>query len=80
MRQKRLIGRSKMKIFVLALVVNITLGTLSAKYAIEFWMTHLNGSTFELRWGAAIVLGLIFGEVFIPIALVTLIVSIWSLR
>ncbi|HEX6972094.1 MAG TPA: hypothetical protein VF234_07730 [Limnochordia bacterium] len=60
---------------LLVLLLNASVGSLVAKYTIEYWVRALSGREATLSWPVALAVGLIGGEVIIPTGLVTLIIS-----
>lgn len=60
---------------LMVIAFNITIGGLCAEYVVEYWGSYLSGRTVDVPFWVAAVVGLFFGEFFVPAALVTWLVS-----
>lgn len=59
---------------IVILVVNVLLGGLATEYVVEFWTAYF-GKPMDVPFWAAAIAGLFVGEVAIPLAVLTWLIS-----
>lgn len=59
---------------LIILAVNLLLGGLTTEYVVEFWTAYF-GKPMDVPFWAAAIAGLFFGEVAIPLAFLTWLIS-----
>lgn len=62
-------------IFLVVVIVNLTIGALCTEYVVEYWASYSKGYAVDVPFGPCIVAGLFLGELAIPAAIVTWIMS-----
>jgi hypothetical protein len=64
------------KIFFITLIVNLTLGGFATEYVVEYWAPHVKGEPVDLPFFPhAFIGGIFLGEMTIPLAVITFIIS-----
>lgn len=71
---KKIFG-SLLGIFLFFLVVNLVFGGLATEYVVEFWGSRSKGVPVDVPFGVCVIAGLFLGELTIPLAMVTWLVS-----
>ncbi len=61
--------------FLLAMVLNALLGGFATQYVVEFWGSMLNGVPVDVPFWACAIAGIFIGEVTIPAAIATWLLS-----
>lgn len=62
--------------FLIVLFVNVTIGALTTRYAVEFWAGYFKGHEVVIPLFPCIIAGLFLGEITIPLAIITWLFSL----
>lgn len=62
-------------IALVIIALNILLGGLATQYIVEFWASYFKGVPVDIPFLPAAIAGLFFGEITIPLAVITWILS-----
>ncbi len=79
MRTKKMMGNgllfSGCLIWIIILVMNLSFGGIATQYTIEYWGSAVKGTEVNVSFKYCFLAGIFLGEITIPVAIGTLIVS-----
>lgn len=71
---KKLFG-SFLGIIAFVLLLNVVFGGLATEYVVEYWASYARQTPVDVPFGPCVVAGLFLGELTIPLAIVTWVLS-----